>query len=135
MAIEEATRDQIVQRAGKREFEAAIIDVVSGPTLMRPYLLWHSKAPLNWGEFGNATVDAALDAVRHARNEESYRTAVAGVQRAFMDEPPAIFLAWSQRARAVSRKFLVPTPEPGREILSTLRLWKPASTDSRASRN
>jgi hypothetical protein len=49
---------------------------------------------------------------------------VAALQRAIVDDPPAIFLAWSQRARAVSTRFHVPV-EPGRDILSTLRLWRP----------
>ena len=38
-----------------------------------------------------------------------------------MDDPPAIFLAWSERARAVSNRFVVPPPEAGRDVLSTLR--------------
>jgi hypothetical protein len=41
-----------------------------------------------------------------------------------VDDPPAIFLAWSERARAISTRFDVPV-EPGRDILSTLRLWRP----------
>jgi hypothetical protein len=53
-----------------------------------------------------------------------------------MEDPPALFLAWSVRARAVSRRFIVPAAEPGRDVLSTLRLWKPSSTGhQQASRN
>ena len=47
-----------------------------------------------------STSDAALDRVRHARSDDEYRAAVAGLQQNFMDDPPAIFLAWSVRARA-----------------------------------
>ena len=50
----------------------------------------------------------------------TYRAGVAAFQRAIVDDPPAIFLAWSERARAVSTRFDVPV-EPGRDILSTLR--------------
>lgn len=135
MMIEEASRDQIVQRAGKQQFEAAIFEVVSGPTLFRPYLVWHSKAPLNWGDFGNQTVDAALDQLRRAPSEDTYRLAVDNLQKSFMDDPPAIFLAWSITSRAVSNQFVVSAPEPGRDILSTLRLWKPATDRTPASRN
>ena len=49
-----------------------------------------------------------------------------------MDDPPAIFLAWSERARAVSKRFDVPPPKPGRDILGTLRLWKPAGDAAQA---
>ena len=53
-----------------------------------------------------------------------------------IDDPPAIFLAWSERARAVSKRFVVPDAEPGRDILSTLRFWKPAEdAAARSSRN
>jgi peptide/nickel transport system substrate-binding protein len=135
MAVEEAPQDQIVQRTTNRQYEAALIEFISGPTLFRTYLLWHSKGPLNWAEFGNATVDGALDRVRHAPSELAYRQAADGLHRAFMDDPPAIFLAWLVRARAVSNRFAVPQAETGRDILSTLRLWKPAIMEGRASSN
>jgi peptide/nickel transport system substrate-binding protein len=135
MTIEAVSQDQLMQRATKGAYDAVLIEAISGPTLIRPYLVWHSGAPINWGGFDNPTVDAALDRVRNAPNEPSYREAVAGLQRAFIDDPPAIFLAWSQRARAVSKRFDVPPAESGRDILSNLRMWKPSTTDTRASRN
>jgi peptide/nickel transport system substrate-binding protein len=134
MVPEEVSYDDLAQRAGKGDYEAMLIEVISGPTLLRPYLIWHSEGPFNWGRFGAATTDAALDRVRHARSDSDYREAVAGLQQNFMDDPPAIFLAWSVRARAVSKRFTVPDVEVGRDVLSNLRLWKPAS-DLRARRN
>jgi peptide/nickel transport system substrate-binding protein len=135
MVLEAVSQDQMVQRAATGAYDAVLIEAISGPTLIRPYLVWHSGAPINWGGFDNPTVDAALDEVRYAPTEDEYRKAVAGLQRAFMDDPPAIFLAWSQRARAVSKRFNVPPAEPGRDILSNLRLWKPTTLLQRASRN
>jgi hypothetical protein len=52
-----------------------------------------------------------------------------------MDDPPAIFLAWSVRARAISNRFVVPPPEAGRDVIGTLRLWKPAAGVAQASQN
>lgn len=135
MAVEEASRDEIVRRAENQQYEAVITEVISGPTLFRPYLIWHSKGSFNWGHFGTSSADVALDRVRHAPSESAYRDAVAGLQQSFMDDPPAIFLAWSQQSRAVSTRFVVPTPEPGREILSNLRMWTPAADNSKAGRN
>ena len=86
---------------------------MSGPTLLRPYQLWHSKGAINPGGLGNATVDAAFERVRHAATDKEYEQAVTGVQAAFMDDPPAIFLAWSIRARAVSKRFTVPGTRAG----------------------
>ena len=123
MSVQEASRDEIVRRAGNKEYEAAVTEVISGPTLLRPYLIWHSQGPINWGHFGSPSTDAALDRVRHAPSEDAYRQAVAGLQQAFMDDPPAIFLAWSVSTRAVSKRFAVEAEE-GRDVLSTIRLWR-----------
>src|SRR5438552_2075238 len=135
MSLESVRQEESVRRAGKSDYDAALIELISGPTLLRTYKVWTSNGPSNWGTFGNPTIDAALDHVRNAGTDDQYRRAVASLQQAFADDPPAIFLAWSERARAVSKRFDVPTPEPGRDILSTLRLWKPTGEERRASRN
>jgi peptide/nickel transport system substrate-binding protein len=134
MTVEEASREQIVERGTHGRFEAAVEEVISGPTLVRPYLMWHSNSSRNWANLGNSTVDAALDSVRHASSETAYKDAVAGLQHAFMTDPPAIFLAWSVRARAVSTRFHVATEE-GRDVIWTVRLWKPATDERQASRH
>ena len=132
--VEEASREQIVERAGKRQYEAVMTEVISGPTAFRPYMLWHSKGQMNWGGFGNATIDAAFDRVRRSSTDDEYRAAVASVEQAFTEDSPAIFLAWSVQARAVSKRFDVPPADPGRDILSNVRLWTPVN-DTRARRN
>jgi len=135
MTLESVSRQEFGERMTKGAYEAALLELVSGPTLLRPYIVWLSTSPLNPGHFGNATVDQALERARNAETESEFKKAVAGVQRAFEDDPPAIFLAWNQRARAVSNRFIVPPAEPGRDILSTLRMWKPTDGISRTNRN
>jgi ABC-type transport system substrate-binding protein len=135
MLVEEVSIDRQLQAIQTGTFEAALVEGNSGPTLFRPYELWHSGGSFNPGGLGNATVDTALDRLRQASTDDDYRRAVREIQQAFMDDPPAIFLAWSERARAVSRRFIVPAAEPGRDILSTLRLWKPSTDVRQASRN
>jgi dipeptide transport system substrate-binding protein len=125
MNVEEASRDEIVRRAGRGDYEAIVTEAISGPNLLRPYSNWQTRGATNWGKFGNATVDAALDQLRYSKSEAEYRAAILTVLRAFVEDPPAIFLAWSVRARALSKRFEVPALEPGRDILSNLRLWKP----------
>jgi len=127
--------DQLLARVQSGNFDAMLADMVQGPNLMRPYMVWHSGGPLNWGKFSSKSVDAALDAIRHAADDDEYKAGVAAFQRAIVDDPPAVFLAWSERARAVSRRFVVPSTEPGRDILGTLRLWQPANESPVASRN
>jgi ABC-type transport system substrate-binding protein len=134
MAIDELTQEQLLERLGKQDYEATLIEFISGPTLFRPSLVWHSGGPFNWGHFGGPNIDKALDAVRFSGSDAEYRTAVDSLDQIFADDPPAVFLGWQERARAVSRRFSVPS-EPGRDILGTLRLWKPAADTRQASRN
>jgi peptide/nickel transport system substrate-binding protein len=113
-----------LKRAELGDFDILFADALMGPSLLRPYQFWHSGSPNNWGHYSSPAVDEALDRVRHAANDDEYRAGVGAFQRAMIDDPPAIFLAWSQRARAVSARFEVPV-EPGRDVLGTLRLWRP----------
>jgi ABC-type transport system substrate-binding protein len=135
MDVQGASREEILKRAADGQYEAAAVERVSGPTVFRPYLVWHSGAPFNFGGFGGSVIDAALDRVKQASDESMLRTAIVDMNKAFMDDPPALFLAWSVRARAVSKRFVVPAVEPGRDVLATLRMWRPAADNRYASRN
>jgi peptide/nickel transport system substrate-binding protein len=126
--------DQFVQRVQSGNFDAVLADAVGGPTMVRPSWFWRSGGPYNWAKYSNERVDAALDAIRDAPDDPAYKAGVAAFQRAIIDDPPAIFLAWSERARAVSTRFDVPV-EPGRDILSTLRLWRPVADPRMRSPN
>jgi hypothetical protein len=131
MIVEEASLDRIIGAVKSRDFEAALVEGVGGPTLLRPYQLWHSKGAGNPGGFGGPVIDVALDRIRHAPTERDYLQAVTDFQQTIVDDPPAIFLAWIERARAVSTRFRVPASEPGRDILATLYQWKPTNVGAR----
>ena len=135
MDVKSMSPDELYKAQRDRHYDAALTEPISGPTFLRLYIMWHSTGALNTSGRGNATIDAALDRVRNATTEEQYRSAAPGVQVAFNEDPGAIFLAWSERARAVSRRFAVPAPEPGADVLRTLRLWTPRNDDRLASRN
>jgi peptide/nickel transport system substrate-binding protein len=132
--VKEMPVDEIYDAMSRRAFDLVLFDVLSGPSIFRPYLWWHSGAA-NPAGFSSMTVDAGLDQIRHAASDAEYRAGVAAFQRAMYEDPPAVFLAWSERARAVSNRFVVPEVEPGRDILSTIRLWKPVANQSPSSRN
>jgi ABC-type transport system substrate-binding protein len=132
MDLEYAESEGAMARLQSGNFDAYLADAASGPTLLRPYLFWHSRGPNNWGKYSSPAVDAAFDQIRASANDAEYKAGVAAFQHAIVDNPPAIFIAWSRRARAVTTRFDVQA-EPGRDILGTLRLWRPASdkrTDS-----
>ena len=108
------------------DFDLLLADAALGPTMLRTYRFWHTGERFNYGGFSSRKVDGALEAIRTAPDDAAYKTAVAAYQRAIIEDPPGIFLVWSQRLRAVSSRFDVPA-EPGADIFSPviLRLWRP----------
>lgn len=134
VSLEAVPFDQAIARVEAGDFDAWLADAGHGPTLIRPSLFWHSGAPYNWGGFKSAEVDEALDTIRRSSTDDEYKAGVAAFQRAIIDDPPAIFLAWSQRSRAVSTRFEVPADADG-DIWSTLRMWRPAADARMANRN
>ena len=131
MQVKEVTQDQLIQAMKRNDFEALLVDSVSGPSLFRSYQRWHSGSPFDLQAIDSTLIDSALDRIRHASSDDEYRSGVTAFQQAIVDYPPAIFLAWGERARAVSRRFDVPAAEDSRDVLATLRLWRP-KTDQRA---
>jgi ABC-type transport system substrate-binding protein len=127
MNVEEASREEVVRRCGTGQYDAAVLELIEGPTPIRTFMVWRSNGSLNLGHLGHHAVDMALDRIRYAANDDEYRREIIAMQQTFVDDPPAVFLAWSVRARALSKRFIVPPTEPGRDILGTLRLWMPAS--------
>jgi peptide/nickel transport system substrate-binding protein len=127
--VEEVSLDRALQALTKRDYDAILLESISGWNLFRPYRWWTQNVG-----FSSPKVDAAFEQIRHAATDEDYRSGVAMLQEGFAEDPPAIFLAWSNGSRAVTRRFDV-QPEPGRDVLSTLRLWRPAADKQSAARN
>jgi peptide/nickel transport system substrate-binding protein len=127
--------DQGAARVRRGDFDAILVDYLQGPNMIRPYLTWYSRAPSNLGHYSNKDVDAAFDQIRLAADDNAYRAGVAALQTAMVNDPPAVFLTWRERARAVSRRFHVPPVAPGTDVFTTLRLWTPASTTGALSTN
>jgi peptide/nickel transport system substrate-binding protein len=134
MDVKELRPDEIYAAMARRDFEAVLFDVVSGPSTFRPFRWWHSGTKTPSG-FSSQAVDASMDQIRHSASDDEYRAGVSAFQQAAAEDPPAVFLAWSERARAVSKRFVVPNAEPGRDILSTLRFWNPVADQTAARRN
>jgi peptide/nickel transport system substrate-binding protein len=135
MRVEEATQEQLLQATQSGKFDAVLVDPISGPNLFRVYRQFYSKVSFTPKPRSSPAVDTALDRIRHAKSDDEYRTAVTDFQRAIVNDPPALFIAWDERARAVSRRFDIPASENGRDVLATIRLWRPATVQRVASRN
>jgi peptide/nickel transport system substrate-binding protein len=125
LQLDALSPSEVVSRMNSGDFDAILSDFVQGPNLVRPYWFWHTGGPFNFGHYSNPAVDRALDSIRHSTNDDEYKAGVTAFQRAIADDPPAIFLAWSERIRAVSKRFEL--PETGGEVWGPyLRLWRPA---------
>jgi peptide/nickel transport system substrate-binding protein len=131
MKIEEVPADELVAAVKSGRYEAILNEMISGPTLLRAYRIWHSDG--FWNSHSPA-IDTALDEIRYAASDDAYVAGVRKLQQTAIDDPPAIFLAWNERARAVSKSFVVPVEE-GRDILFGVRQWKSSGVLRDASRN
>lgn len=111
-------------RIREGRFEAVLVDMISGPTFGRPFLFWRSARQfkgLNVFGYENAETERLFQILRASMNEAAIRSATRRLQRALLDDPPALFLAWNERARAVRRRFDV--GESGRDPLFTIWQW------------
>jgi peptide/nickel transport system substrate-binding protein len=112
-------------RAG--DFEATFVDMISAPSLGRPYLFWRSaREGRGYNVFGyeNPEAEALFQTLRASTNDQSVRSATHRLQRVFLQDPPAIFLAWNERSRAVRREFGVPVADAAAKTDPLLSLWR-----------
>ena len=88
MRVEETSQEQILQATRNNNFEAVLLDPISGPTLFRSYRPFYSKVPFIPKPRGSALIDAALDQIRRAPSDAEYRAGVTAFQQAIIDDPP-----------------------------------------------
>lgn len=111
------------------QFEAVFLDMISGPTPARAYIWWRSaqafKGSYNVFGYENAEAEKLFEVLLRSANEAAIRSATSKLQRVFYDDPPAIFVAWDTRSRAINRRFVV--PDDTRDPMWTLWRWTLAS--------
>ena len=114
---------ELVGRLRKGDFDAFLFEM-AGRTLNWANFFWHSS---DNGPFdsGYQSTDAVLDRIRLARSDEEIRSGVADFFQILHDDPPAVFLTFGERTRAVSRNFDV-AGETGRDIVPIARNWRVA---------
>ena len=127
MKLESLPPDEFNQRIVSGRFDAAILSILGGPSAAGFYRFWHSAGDTRrwnfWG-YRTALVDAALDAARDAASDAEFSDAIRRFEAAVRDDPPAVFLAWSQTVQAVSHRFAVPGDQDGRDALYVLHRWQ-----------
>ena len=127
MQFEVVPIEEFNNRVRDGKFEAMLMDVVSGPTFERGYQFWRSRQHFQgFNTFGyeNPESDRVIDILRQTSNEAAVRSANSRLQQIWRDDPPALFLAWSERTRAVSKAFTI-VQESGRDPVDPLyTIWR-----------
>lgn len=126
MRIEALPADVYNGRIQSGDFDAALINLVGGPYRTIHYRFWHSPGiSKRWNFWGyrDAAVDAALEQMREAPDDNGTRAAMRALSLALRENPPAIVLAWSETVQAVSRRFDIPEGVAGRDALHGLSRW------------
>ena len=115
-------------RIREGRFEAILIDMLSGPTVGRSYMFWRSahRYPRGLNVFGyeNSDAERLFEVLRTSTNEIAIQSAFTRLQQVLIDDPPALFLAWNERSRAVRRDFRIiqdPRRDPADPIYT---IWR-----------
>jgi peptide/nickel transport system substrate-binding protein len=132
MALQAVPFEEFNNRLATGNFDAVLMEMISGFSVSRPFAFWHSTGLHSFSGYRNSAVDAAVERVKEAERDSTYREAFAQFQQAMFDDPPAIFLAWGQTARAVSRRFEV-VKAPGGDIRTTISDWRLAEQGARVA--
>ena len=113
-------------------FDAMLIDSISGPTVGRSYMFWRSArrfpGGLNFFGYENSEAERLFDVMRTSTNQIAIQSAFTRLQETLLDDPPALFLAWNERSRAVRRDFQIVQDarrDPADPVYSIWR-WRPA---------
>ena len=118
--------DQIGPLLDSGEFEAVMLDMISGPTPARAYIFWASaerfRGTYNIFGYENPESERLFEILRRTRNEAAVRSATRRLQRVLLEDPPALFLAWNERREAIRQEFVVPDERV--DPVFTLWRWK-----------
>jgi peptide/nickel transport system substrate-binding protein len=127
MRIEALPADVYNRRIQTGDFDAVLTNMAGGPYRTIHYRFWHSPGiSRRWNFWGyqDAAVDAALEQMRDAPDDDGTRAAMRALSLALRENPPAIVLAWSNTVQAVSRRFEVPDGAVSRDALHSLSRWR-----------
>jgi len=130
MEIEVLPLAELVGRTKTGQFDAFLLERNSARSLAWTYMAFHSELSpvLFFADTGYKSADSILERLRSSMTDSDTRAAVGDLQRVFYEDPPAIFLAWPNVARAVDSRFVVPDEAKGRDVLSSLWQWRPAES-------
>jgi len=135
MKLQAVKNRDLVSQAAAGNFDAFLFEMANARTLGWVNYFWHSpkEGAASANLTGYSGADEALDQIRTARSDQEIVDGTRQLEQAFLDDPPALFLAWQTQSRAVSANFNV-VAEPNRDILSTIWQWRLGAPELRAAR-
>lgn len=104
LEIQAAEPNRFSALARQHEFEAILWGFGANPRV-DPYIQWHSEGQYNWMQYHDPETDALLERVRTATTVEEAQAAARAAQARIYEAQPATFLAWSDDAAAIDRRF------------------------------
>lgn len=132
LVLEPEAPTRLGERLATGDFDAFLLPVMSGYGTNQLYHMWGGHDLDRFVDHGYEGAEAAVEQVRRAHTDEQVRSALRNLQRVLHDDAPTVPLVWEETARAVGRRFDVP-PSQGRDILSTLALWRPSTSQTGAT--
>jgi ABC-type oligopeptide transport system substrate-binding subunit len=128
MQIQSVPAKEFGKRILARDFDAILNDMNSGPTPGRAYVFWRSRrtfqGPYNVFGYENGEAEKLFSVLNTSTNDAAVRSATVRLQQVLLNDPPALFLAWNARARAIRTEFTVPTGTG--DPIGSLWKWTPA---------
>jgi ABC-type transport system substrate-binding protein len=128
MRLEALPVPEFAARLARGRFDAFLTELIASNGLGFTYMMWYANPPGPFFASGYASADPVLDRLRGARTDDETRAAVHALQRTMHDDPPAVFLYWEQRSRAVSRRFALPAGND-LDILRSIDRWRLVNRD------
>jgi ABC-type transport system substrate-binding protein len=124
-------------RVREGRFDAMLIDTISGPTVGRSYLFWRSArrhpGGLNIFGYENAEAERLFDILRTSTNQIATQSAFSKLQEVLLQDPPALFLAWNERSRAVRRNFQIIQDARRDPVDPVYTIWRWTTGNSRVA--
>ena len=72
--------------------------------------------------YENVESENLFEVLRTSHDESAVRSATRRLQRVMLEDPPALFLAWSERSRAIRRDIVTPKTD-AHDVMWTLWRW------------
>ncbi len=87
-----------------------------------PYASFGNHGHPRMIDHGYTAAAPAAERVRAAATREAFVEAVHALHRTLIEDPPAVYLFWSETSRAVGRRVTVPADSSG-DVLGSLARW------------